>query len=208
MKILAPLRGVHEAEPLLAAGADEFYCGLTPPGWEEKFGHAWVNRRHPQSSGVLSEKDLREIVAAAGTAPVYVTLNSPHYPAGAVAMLAAYGQRLLQDLGVAALIVADMDLLLALRDAGQAASVHLSSLAVSSNAGSSRFFKNLGLARIILPRHLTLAEIGQCVIDGIGFEAFLMNDGCVFEEGLCATTHAAGPFCLEDAEGLADIPGE
>jgi putative protease len=206
MKILAPLRSVSEVGPLQAAGADEFYCGLAPPGWKKKFGSAWPNRRHPDSAGVLNEQALREIIKAAGSMPVHVALNSPHYPPGALEMLAGFGDRLLQDMGVKALIVADMDLLLALLEAGHAAHLHLSSLATSSNAASSRFFKALGISRIILPRHLTLAEIDQCVIDEMEFEAFLMNDGCVFEEGLCATTHDAGTFCLADGDGLKDMP--
>ncbi len=206
MKILSPLRSVSEVGPLKTAGADEFYCGLVPPGWKEKFGAAWANRRDPRSAGVLDEDALREIISAAGTAPVYVALNSPHYPPGAVQMLAEYGSRLLQDMGVRALIVADMDLLLALIERGHAANLHLSSLATSTNAASARFFRALGISRIILPRHLTLAEIESCVIDGMGFEAFLINDGCVFEEGLCATTHDAGTFCMADGEGLTDMP--
>ena len=138
--------------------------------------------------------------------PVHVALNSPHYPPGAVEMLAEFGGRLLRDMGIDALIVADMDLLLALAEAGHAAQLHLSSLATSSNAASSRFFKGLGISRIILPRHLTLAEIDHCVIDEMEFEAFLINDGCVFEEGLCATTHDAGTFCLQDGDGLKNMP--
>ena len=121
-------------------------------------------------------------------------------------MLAEFGGRLLQDMGISALIVADMDLLLALIDRGHADRLHLSSLATSTNAASSRFFRELGVSRIILPRHLTLAEIDQCVIDGVDFEAFLINDGCVFEEGLCATTHDAGTFCLADGDGLNCMP--
>jgi len=206
MKILSPLRSVSEVGPLKTAGADEFYCGLAPPGWKKKFGAAWTNRRHSDSAGVSDEQALREIISAAGSAPVHVTLNSPHYPPGAVQMLAEYGTRLLQDLGVCALIVADMDLLLALIERGHAADLHLSSLATSTNAASARFFRELGVSRIILPRHLTLAEIDRCVIDGVGFEAFLINDGCVFEEGLCATTHDAGTFCLADGDGLKDMP--
>ena len=206
MKILAPLRSAGEVAPLQAAGADEFYRGLAPPGWKKKFGSAWSNRRHPESAGVLNEQALREIITAAGSMPVHVALNSPHYPPGAVEMLAEFGGRLLRDMGIDALIVADMDLLLALLEAGHAAQLHLSSLATSSNAASSRFFKGLGISRIILPRHLTLAEIDHCVIDEMEFEAFLINDGCVFEEGLCATTHDAGTFCLEDGDGLKDMP--
>jgi putative protease len=206
MKIVSPLRAAGEAGPLREAGADEFYCGLAPPGWKEKFGTAWPNRRHPDSAGVPDEQALRDIVAAAEPVPVHVALNSPHYPPGAVDMLAEFGARLLRDFGVNGLIVADLDLLTVLIEAGHAAQLHLSSLVTSTNAASSRFFKTLGVSRIILPRHLTLAEIEHCVIEGVEFEAFVINDGCVFEEGLCATTHDAGTFCLADGEGLQDMP--
>jgi len=206
MKILSPLKSAAEVGPLKTAGADEFYCGLAPPGWKKKFGAAWSNRRHPDSAGVLDEQALREIIRAAGSMPVHVALNSPHYPPGAVEMLAEFGARLLKDMGISALIVADMDLLLTLIDAGHAGELHLSSLTTSTNAASSRFFRELGISRIILPRHLTLAEIDSCVIDRMHFEAFLINDGCVFEEGLCATTHNAGTFCLADGDGLKGMP--
>lgn len=206
MKILSPLRNAAEVGPLRDAGADEFYCGLAPADWKNTFGAAWSNRRPPDAAGVLNERALQDIIAAAGPVPVYVALNAPHYPPGAVEMLVAFGGRLLRDMGVGALIVADMNLLLALIEAGHAAQLHLSSLVTSTNAASSRFFRALGVSRIILPRHLTLDEIGQCVIAGVEFEAFLINDGCVFEEGLCATTHDAGTFCLADGDGLKDMP--
>jgi len=206
MKILSPLRIAGEVAPLLAAGADEFYCGLAPPGWEKMFGAAWSNRRHPDAAGVAGEQVLAEIIAAAGSTPVHVALNSLHYPPGAVDTLADFGTRLLQDMGVSALIVADMDLLMALLEAGHSGKLHLSSLATVTNAAGCGFFRDMGVARVILPRHLTVAEIERCVIDDLDFETFIINDGCVFEEGLCATTHAAGTFCLADGDGLKGMP--
>jgi len=208
MKILSPLKDLYEVGPLRDAGADEFYCGLAPADWTRTFGTAWPNRRHPASAGVANERMLEKMVLAAGPAPIHVALNSPHYPPGAVEMLAQFGSHLLREAGVHALIVADMGLLMALVEAGHAAQLHLSSLATSTNGASARFFRKLGISRIILPRHLTLAEIEQCVINGLDFEAFIINDGCVFEEGLCATSHDAGTFCLADGEGLQDMPAE
>jgi len=207
MRILAPLRHSSEVASLLEAGADEFFCGLTPPGWTARFGSAWANRRAPQSAGVPDLADFVRIVDQAGDRPVYVALNAPYYPDGAVAMLSAFGVELLER-GAAGLIVADMDLLLALTESGLGAKVHLSSLATCINAGSAKFYRDLGIGRIILPRHLTLKEIEQILIPGLEFEAFLLNDGCVFEEGLCATTHAAGAFCNLDGAGTEGISGE
>jgi putative protease len=196
-----------EVAPLLEAGADEFFCGLTPPGWESRYGKAWANRRAPQSAGVPGIDDFERIITQADAHPVYVVLNAPYYPDGAVDMLATFGATLL-DKGAAGLIVADMDLLLALVESGHAARLHVSSLATCINAGSARFYRDLGVRRIILPRHLTLDEIGKILIPDLEFEAFLLNDGCVFEEGLCATTHAAGAFCTLDGDGTQGISPE
>ncbi|MEP7182719.1 MAG: U32 family peptidase [Betaproteobacteria bacterium] len=201
MKILAPLRHSDEVAPLCAAGAGEFYCGLTPPGWDEAFGQAWVHRRNPKSAGVPDLADLRRIVALAHPRPVYATLNAPSYPAGAVPRLVEFGRRLVDDVGVSALIVAEWELLLALCDEGLAPRVHISSLATCRNPGAAAFYRSLGVSRVILPRHMTLAEIEETAIPGLEWEAFLLNDGCAFEEGICATSHAFGPYCIDDRIG-------
>ena len=95
MKILAPLRGSSEVEALAAAGAEEFYCGLTPPGWAATQGRAWANRRNPRSAGVPHVADLERIIALAAHRPVYVTLNAPSYHASAIPLLVDFGRRLL-----------------------------------------------------------------------------------------------------------------
>jgi putative protease len=201
VKILAPLRNSDEVAPLTAAGAHEFYCGLTPPGWEEAYGASWVHRRNPKAAGVPSLDDLRQIVTLTGARPVFATLNAPSYPAGAVPRLVEFGRMLLDEVGVAALIVAEWELLLALCEEGLASRVHVSSLASCRNPGAAAFYRSLGVARVILPRHLTLAEIEETAIPGIEWEAFLLNDGCAFEEGICATTHTFGPYCIDDRVG-------
>jgi len=202
VKILAPLRNSDEVPPLCAAGAHEFYCGLTPPGWEDAFGPTWVHRRNPKSAGVPGLEDLRRIVALADNRAVYATLNAPSYPAGAVPRLVEFGRMLLDDVGVAALIVAEWELLLALCEEGLASRVHISSLASCRNPGAAAIYRDLGVSRVILPRQVTLREIEETAIPGLEWEAFLLNDGCVFEEGICATTHAFGPYCIDDRIGI------
>jgi putative protease len=201
VKVLAPLRSSVEVLPLCDAGAQEFYCGLTPPGWEQDFGQASVHRRNAKAAGVPSLEDMRRIVALAHPRPIFATLNAPSYPAGAVPRLVEFGRMLLDDVGVAALIVAEWELLLALREQGLAPRIHISSLASCRNPGAAAFYRSLGVARVILPRHMTLREIEATAITGLEFEAFVLNDGCVFEEGICATTHALGTFCLADRVG-------
>ena len=201
MKVLAPLRHSDEVAPLCDVGAQEFYCGLTPPGWEQDFGVAAVHRRSPKSAGVPGLEDLRRIVALAHPRPVFATLNAPTYPAGAVPRLVEFGRLLLDEVGVAALIVAEWELLLALCEKGLASRLHVSSLASCRNPGAAAFYRSLGVARVILPRHMTLNEIEATAVPGLEFEVFVLNDGCVFEEGICATAHALGTFCLTDRLG-------
>jgi putative protease len=207
MKLLSPLRNSSEVEPLLAAGAEEFYCGITPPDWQESFSRSWINRRSPASAGVPDLADFQRILTRASGRPVYVTLNAPFYPAGALDLLAGFSATLLEK-GASGLIVADLDLLLTLVEAGLSSRIHLSSLATCTNPGSAAFYQELGISRIILPRHLTLDEIEECLVPGLEYEAFLLNDGCAFEEGLCATTHAAGAFCLNDGEGTQGVSAQ
>jgi collagenase-like PrtC family protease len=201
VKILAPLRNSDEVADLCTAGAHEFYCGLTPPGWEDRFGQVAVHRRNSKSAGVPNLDDLRRIVARAHPRPVFATLNAPSYPAGAVPFLVDFGRRLVDDVGVAALIVAEWELLLALCEHGLASRIHVSSLATCRNHGAAAFYRDLGVSRVILPRHMTLSEIEETAIPGLEWEAFVLNDGCAFEEGICATTHALGPYCIDDRVG-------
>ncbi len=205
MKVLAPVRSPDEVPALCAAGAHELYCGLTPAFWAERHGSEWVNRRDPRAAGIPGIGALAEVVRLAGPRPVFVTLNAPSYPGDAIGPLVAFGRRLVGDLGVAGLIVAETELLLALVDAGLAPRVHVSSLATCTNRGAAAFYRDLGVSRIILPRHLTLAEIRGIGVPGVDLEVFALNDGCVFEEGLCATTHALGPFCLADGPGTEGV---
>lgn len=200
MTIVAPLKNSEEVVHLLEAGAGEFYCGISPPDWESQFGISWSSRRSTHSAGVSDLADFEKILQLAGDKPVFITLNAPYYPPGGVEMLAEFASFMLKT-GVSGLIVADLELMLELIDRGHASKIHVSSLATCTNKASIEFYRDLGVSRVILPRHLTIKEIEALIIPGLEFEVFLMNDGCVFEEGLCATTHSAGPYCEKDGEG-------
>lgn len=204
MKIVAPVSSVQEAEMLLHFGADELYCGVTTPEWEQHFGGKWwMNRRAPSGANLSSLEDLRAVVemAHAQNAPVYLTLNAPFYPEGGVRYLLKLAEKLAGELRIDGVIVSDVGLLTSLARKKLPLRIHLSSLGGVINSMSARFFKSLGVDRIILPRQLKLSEIDRLLREAgskIEFEVFAINDGCFFEEGLCQTTHALGPFCLTD----------
>jgi putative protease len=204
MKIAAPVSSVREVEMLLHYGADELYCGLNTRGWDRAPGpRLWMNRRSPETANLPSEAELRTVVrmAHAAGAPVHVALNAPFYPEDRLDYVAGLSERLAGDAGVDGLIVSDVNLLIRLHALGLPAGLHLSSLGGCFNARAVGFFRGLGVKRVILPRQLTFSEIRRLVADsgpGTEFEVFALNDGCVFEEGLCQTTHTLGPFCMTD----------
>ncbi len=205
MKIITPISSLSELEMLLHNGADELYCGLRTREWDDLFGsHLWMNRRCPDQANISSLEDLETIIAAARSRDVKVsiTLNASFYPESSIPYILNLCAQLVK-IGVHALIVSDLNLLMALSQKALPIRIHLSSLGSCFNSHSIDFYRSLGVNRIILPRQLTLPEIKSIVKSGsdkMEFEVFALNDGCYFEEGFCQTSHTLGAFCLTDWE--------
>ena len=201
MKIVTPISSISELDMLLHNGADELYCGLGIPEWDEMFGQdLWINRRSPDRAGLHSLEELESIVAEARSARVRVsiTLNASFYPENAMDCILRLCDSLVKT-GVDSLIVSDLNFLMALSRIELPVRIHLSSLGSCFNSHAVDFYRSLGVKRIILPRQLTLPEMASIVkscSDRMEFEVFALNDGCYFEEGFCQTSHGLGPFCL------------
>jgi len=203
VKIVAPISNIKEAEMLLHYGADELYCGVSTPEWEEHFGGQWwMNRRSPFGANIITWQSLSKIVelAHANDVPVSVTLNNSYYPAGSKKYLLRLAKKMVSELNIDALIVSDIAFLILLREEDIQTKIHLSSVGGCFNSCAVDFFTSLGVQRIILPRQLRISEIESIVTkksDEVEFEVFALNDGCFYEEGFCQTTHAFDtPFCL------------
>ncbi|MAG58003.1 MAG: peptidase U32 [Planctomycetes bacterium] len=190
MKLVAPVSRHDEVEMLAAAGADELYCGVVPREWVDRFGTFGVNRR------LFSNlKDLETLARVIDTAhelgrSVSLTLNAQHYAeemTGALVDLAGRHA----ELGGDAVIVSDPVVVQEVARQVREVRVHVSSLASCHNTETARFCKELGARRIILPRHVTLAEIREMssAVPEIELEVFGLNEGCVYEEGACHSIH-------------------
>lgn len=204
MKIACPVSSPDEVEMLAENGAEEFYCGLTPEEWLSEHNIAlWINRRTPRGANLLSYEALARLVEGAHRyrIPVFLTANAHYYTREQQALVLDLARRA-TEIGVNALIVSDPALILALREAGIDTPLHISSLGTCFNAETVGFYRDLGACRVILPRELSLDGIGRIVAkvrDLIECEAFILNDGCVFTEGFCLTTHSVGQaFCYRD----------
>lgn len=202
MRITAPISRVDEIAPLAAAGADELYCGVVPREWVARHGNAMVSRRIFGNLESLAALEQAVAAAHAAGATLALALNAQHYAAAQLELLhelvAAYAA-----MGGDAVIVGDAALLGALGDLRGRLRIHVSSLAACRNREAAALYRDLGADRVILPRSVNLAEATALAgaLPELEFEAFMLYDGCVFEEGACHTLHLpgqlGGPICLD-----------
>ena len=213
MKVLAPISAYDELEMLAASGAEEFYCGIVPREWLDRYtGAVWLNRRSPKGGSLETLSELKQLVDGAHCLgiPVFLTLNAPYYTAEQMSWVMELARRLDGQAGVDALIVTDINLLMQLSQAKLNAALHVSSVAATLNTEAIRFLLQFGPSRIILPRSLTIPEIERIVNatrNEVEIEVFMLNDGCAFEEGFCSTTHhhTVGAFCTNLSEMDTDF---
>ena len=202
MRLVAPISAPEDVPVLARAGAEEFYCGLVPREWQTRFGRSTLNRR--VSGNLQSFEDLARTVAMAHTLGkrVSVAFNAQSYSADRWDDVLTMLDRVAAT-GADAVIVGDLGLLAALGERRLPLRLHLSSVASCHNADTAELAAELGAARVILPRHVTLSEIRKIcqAVPALEIEAFILNDGCAFEEGSCHTLHLpgrlGGPICLE-----------
>lgn len=202
MKINAPISRLDEIPALLQAGAHELYCGVVPPDWVARFNTGAVNRRY--FGNLPSHAALEQAVQAAhaGGGALFLVLNAQHYGEDSHAALLDIAARF-HACGGDAAIVADLPLIAALRDELPQLAIHVSSVANCRNTSAIGLLRDFGVRRVILPRDVTLAEIERMAraAPDVEIEVFVLNDGCVFEEGLCHTVHLpprlGGPICVD-----------
>jgi len=192
--IVSPVDRASEAPELVAAGAEELYAGYVPPFWSETFGPVVsCNRRSFDEANVASFDELVSLVRAAAVrdVPVHVALNASPIPGGMIPRIVATAAEFAR-IGVRGVIVSDLPLLLALRDARiRRLALHASTLFSAFNGMTVAFLRRAGAARGILARELSTAEIaamvppaGETRLETIGFRG-----RCPNIEGFCTHLH-------------------
>ncbi len=203
MKVTAPISRIDEIPTLAAAGADELYCGVVPKEWIARFNTGAVNRRYFGNLGDLEELRRAVELAHHSAARLFMVLNAQSYGGGYQDALVELAGRF-RDFGGDAVIVADIALIAELRERLPDLAIHVSSVAGCRNSAGIGLYRELGVKRVILPRDVTLDEVGAMAqaADGVEIEAFVLNDGCVFEEGSCHSIHLpakqGGPICVDN----------
>ena len=215
MRIVSPVDNLAEALPLLAAGADELYGGYVPKGWSERFSDfASINQRTFSGAQLESPEELATIVTLCRERGkrFSLTLNAPYYTDTQLPMLLEVVEQAVAA-GVNGIILADPGLLRILKRLYPQVEYHASTLAHLLNSSAIAFYRQLGISRAILPRHLTIAEMEAIVAASpdVACDAFLLVGKCPNTEGLCTFHHSSPdkiwpceiPYQIEPLHGEA-----
>lgn len=179
MELLAPGGSLETALVALEAGADAVYVGL----------HQFSAR---SAASNLDPVELRRLVAAARVRGrrVHLALNTivteAEWPELRKSVWTA------ADSGVDALIVQDWGVLSWVRRQLPDLDLHASTQMAVHNAPGARFLQDLGVARVVLARELSLEEIAAVSVGapGLELEVFVHGALCFGASGLCLASGA------------------
>lgn len=192
MKILSPLDNLEEVEPLIEAGAGEFYCGVLEETWYEPYPVISINRRPAGKGHFRNFEDLKKAVdhSRRHNVPVFFTLNEHYYTQKQLPLVEDYIKKAVAA-GVKALIISDYGLLTALPELTNQVDIHISTGGTVFNWRTASFYQEMGASRITLPRHLTLKEIKEIIknLSGLETTAFIFNSRCINVDGFCTFQH-------------------
>lgn len=180
LELLAPAGGEEQLRAAVRFGADAVYLA----------GPRWGMRARAQN---FREEQLADAVAMAHAkgVTVHVTLNTLMYDHD-IGELPQY-LRLLEDIGVDAVIVADLGAMELVRKHAPSVALHVSTQASVTNASAALAYVRLGACRIVLARELTLpqiAELHKRVGNSVELEAFVHGAMCMAVSGRCLLSSA------------------
>lgn len=175
VELLAPAGTFLKLKTAFKFGADAVYFA------GKKFGLRAF-------AGNFDDNEIEEAVKYAHSLnkKVYITVNIiAHEPD--FSGLAEY-IRELDNLGVDALIVADLGIIKLIREVAPNMEIHVSTQANITNSYSAKVFADMGVKRIVLARELSLSEIKEIrknLPKEIELEAFVHGAMCISYSGRC-----------------------
>jgi putative protease len=207
IKILSPISRTDEVEAVIHAGADELYCGVLTSDWRERYSVVASPNRREENNPIINTSphfsyfsDLKEAVTIAHTfnVPVHLTLNEHYFTLKQYPLIFEYVEKSLEA-GVDAFILSDVAFLLSLKERYQSVKVHIGTGGTTFNSETAKFYQDLGVKRVILPRHLEIREIEEIVknVPGMEFEVFILNSRCANVDGFCTFQHGLADFIPE-----------
>jgi len=186
-QLLSPVTSFSGAVEVIAAGADEVYCGVRIPGILEI-----LNR--PESCSVPTYDELGRIADYARSKGVrtIVTLGLPFVARFMAERMKEHTASCIGQ-GVDALIVGDIGLIRMIRDdMGSDIPIYASTLLGAMNYEAVDFIHKLGVQRVVLERHVSIEEIGKIVRRNreVEIEVFVHGGGCSNINANCRLEYA------------------
>jgi U32 family peptidase len=173
-ELLAPAGSLDAVRAAVANGANAVYLGA------ERF-----NARDEGAQLTLDELAAACRLAHAHNARVYLTLNVLTKPAELSDALSLLGDAV--DRGIDAVIVQDIGLVKLIRVVYPDLEIHGSTQMTVHDAAGAAALKSLGVARVVLARENTLADVQaiHCAVPDLGLETFIHGALCIAYSGQC-----------------------
>lgn len=184
MELLSPAGGPEQLALAIHFGADSVYLA----------GRRWGMRSRAAN---FDDEGLARAVAYAHRhgARVHVTVNTVMRDRD-VDELPAF-LRLLDDIGVDAVIAADLAAISLAREFAPHVAIHVSTQASVMSARAAEEYARLGATRVVLGREMTLSQIAELrrrVTDQLELECFAHGSMCMAYSGRCLlSAHLMGP---------------
>lgn len=173
-ELLMPAGSLEKAKYAIAFGADAIYCG--------------VPMFTLRGKSTMNMDDLREIIPYAHERNVKVYLAVNIFPHSFKYEQFMKDMKIMvEELKPDAFIMADPGLIDIMREEFPSAEVHLSVQQNNVNWMSARFWRKMGITRIVLARELTLKEV-QLVhehVPDMEIEFFIHGSNCMAYSGRC-----------------------
>ena len=197
MKIVAGLGCIDDYIRLVKAGADEVFCGYVPYEWNKKYGSLFpLNRREVlyyniQINSLEDMKILKKMVDIYNV-PVSIAFNYLYYIEEQYEEIANIIQDLIR-IGFNEFIIADIALILYLKEKEIKCVIHLSGECAEINSLAIDFLNKLNIARYVFHRKNTIEDIESCIknnrIKNLQYEAFILNEKCHYSGAFCSSLH-------------------
>lgn len=184
MELLSPAGGPEQLALAIHFGADSVYLA----------GRRWGMRSRAAN---FDDEGLARAVAYAHRhgARVHVTVNTVMRDRD-VDELPTF-LRLLDDIGVDAVIAADLAAISLAREFAPHVAIHVSTQASVMSARAAEEYARLGATRVVLGREMTLSQIAELrrrVTDELELECFAHGSMCMAYSGRCLlSAHLMGP---------------
>lgn len=209
MKILVPLSRMEYIDSYIQAGADELYLGFYDDEWNKRFGmYSDINRMSGFSkrANPYSFQQILQIIERIRSKEkkAFVTMNANGYSNEQIQFMENYYFPSLSKVKVDGLILSDINAILSAVQCGLRPVA--STMCAIYNSDIAKIYNQAGVHRMILPRDLSLDELGTICknLHNVEFEAFFMRNGCIFSDCYCLGLHRpeCGATCTYTRYGI------